>query len=292
MPLLNCYYYAPHNHCLLARHLDHDLRHMAAIGTAVVSVCVQESQLANWHHQRLRNVVDRTHAHGLKVHAVPNRWCGLTAGWLDGLSPWTLENPDALWPGREQRGIGDPRHPKTEAHFRDALRAMLERFDFDGVVWDEPRPPEPLVIEFLDRMSAFAKSLRPGLVVSLFAEAGNLDLAPALAATRHVDYLGADGHVRSEHHAMHRMKNTIFTTHARFRPLLAEAGKRTVFLLEAQRHRDADLDDYLANVDRAFTLPMDQLIFYYSAHEMSPPCAARLNEATWNAVAAAAATAG
>ena len=84
---------------------------------------------------------------------------------------------------------------------------------------------------------------------------------------------------------MHRMKNTIFQAHAAFHPLLTAAGKKTMYLLEAQRHRDEDLDAYLAVLDRAFALPMDQLMFYYSAHEMSLGCEERFNRATWDAVA-------
>ena len=46
----------------------------------------------NWHQQRVRNMVDRIHAHGMQAHAVPNRWAGLVAGWLDGfvVSRWKI----------------------------------------------------------------------------------------------------------------------------------------------------------------------------------------------------------
>jgi len=69
---------------------------MAGLGTDAVSFCVQESQLTNWHQQRVRSMVDRIHAHGMKAHAVPNRWAGLFAGWLDGFGRFTVENPDTL----------------------------------------------------------------------------------------------------------------------------------------------------------------------------------------------------
>ena len=55
-------------------------------------------------------------------------------------------------------------------------------------------------------------------------------------------------------------------------------------LLEAQRHRDEDLDDYLSNVERAFSLPMGHLMFHYSAHEMSSKNERVFNQATWAAV--------
>ena len=81
------------------------------------------------------------------------------------------------------------------------------------------------------------------------------------------------------------MKGTIFEAHAKFYPQIKRAGKQAFFLLEAQRHRDEDLDNYLKNVNRAFSLPMDQLMYYYSAHEMPTENEQVFNEATWNAVA-------
>ena len=284
--LINCYYYAPHTHSMLLEHLDHDLAHIARLGAQAISLCVQESHLEHWHMPRLQRVIQRAKRQGLKVHAVPNRWCSLLAGWCDGFGSWSLTHPQALLKGYSpEQGFADPTHPAVREHFESTLKRMFELFDFDGLIWDEPRPAIAAVIDFLDQMTAYAKSLKPGLVTSIFAEAGHLNLAPVLALTQHIDYLGADGHLRSEDHQMHRMKNTIFTTHAAFHPVLTQAGKKTMFLVEAQRHRDEDLPNYLQNIERAFALPMDHLMFYYSAHEMLEPENERqFNHATWRMV--------
>lgn len=296
--LINAYYFGPHCHTLLLRHLDWDLEKMASIGTDIVSFCMEEpcqkqSQLTIHYRTKVNHIIDRIHRHGLKVHAVPSRWGRLVAGWIDGVSLWTLQNADTL----VQRGdpqvktdlVCDPANPRVQEHFRDNIRELVTAYGFDGIVWDEPRPPAADVARFLDDLSGYAKSLRPELVVSLFAEAGVLEFAHDLARTRHIDYLGADGHLRSDDHRMARMKNTIFTTHAAFTPVLKAAGKKTMFLIEGQRHRDEDLDNYLANVERAFSLPMDQLMYYYHAHEMSPERGMRMTEATWAQVARVAA---
>lgn len=282
--LLNCYYYAPHNHTLLGKHLQADFEHMCELGVDVVSICVQEEQLHNWHSRRLRNVCELAQALGLQVYAVPNRWCGLVAGWLDGYSTWSLLHPHTFHAGDTPPGVSDPNLKEVRDHFERTLRNLLRDYPIDGVVWDEPRSVRPELVPFLDEMSAFARSLRPELTLSMFAESGRVETAPQYAATKHIDYLGADGHVRSGSHRMHRMKNTIFQSHAVFHPLLQAAGKKAVFLLEAQRHRDEDLADYLAVLDSAFNLPMDQLMFYYSAHELSLARERQFNEATWAAV--------
>lgn len=282
--LLNCYYYAPHNHSLLTRHLRADLEHMRELGADAVSICVQEDQLHNWHQRRLRNVIALGHEVGLQVHAVPNRWCGLVAGWLDGHSDWVLTHPETRWARADEVGVCDPTHPAVRARMTESVTRLVEGFGFDGLIWDEPKSSLPALTRLLDELSGLAKSINPALVVSLFAEAGRLDTVNHLALTQHLDFVGADGHVRPNGHQMHRMKNTIFTTHATFHPILTRAGKRTMFLLEAQRHRDEDLDAYLAVVEQAFALPMDQLMFYYSAHEMSAAQEDRFNAATWAAV--------
>lgn len=311
--MINCYYYAPHNHTLLAKHLRSDFFHMMQLGVDTVSVCVQESQIKNWHGQRLRNVVELAHEAGLKVHAVPNRWAGLTAGWLDGWGAFSLEHHDTLC--RNEKGdilagegnwekLSCIHNPLVIQHFQENLRSLFENFSFDGLIWDEPHSrvchceycrekcggtptqswQEDATIAFIDDLSALVKSLRPGGTTSLFIEPGSLDYFGKWLSTRHIDYLGSDGHVRRAEHVMHRMKTTIFEAHAVTHPLIQAAGKKSFYLLEAQRHRDEDLEEYLASVDRAFSLPMDQLMFYYSAHEMSTGNEDRFNQATWDAV--------
>ena len=308
--LINCYYYAPHNHTLLSEHLNADLTRMAELGTDIVSVCVQEGQLTNWHQQRLRNVVDQVHAHGMKAHAVPNRWAGLFAGWLDGFGRFTLENRDTLicGPDGTPKALGEMvscvNHPKVEQHIYSSLNQLFELFDFDGLIWDEPHAkachcayckalnPSPTdewyygqFARFLDRASRYTKSLQPDAVISVFVQPHQRGLLEALLETTAIDYLGSDGHIRSPDHQMHRMKGTIFQAYDEFYPLISRAGKKTFFLLEAQRHRDADLENFLLNVERAFDLEMDHLMYYYSAHEMSPQNEAPFNEATWSNVA-------
>jgi hypothetical protein len=287
-PLINCYYYAPHNHSLLQQHIQYDLDKMVSLGTDIVTFCIQEDQLFNWHSRRVRNFIKQAHNTGLKVHVIPNRWAGLLAGWLDGFSRWSIQNMDTWYENPEYRmqAFSDPKRHKVHEHYKKHLRALIEDFEVDGIIWDEPRPyAEKEVIEFLDQMSCFCKTIRNDLVMSIFAEAGALHHAEWYADMKHIDYAGADGHLRSEDHIMHRMKNTIFKVHDVFTPVLNKAGIKTFFLIEGQRHRDEDLDNYLENLERAFSLPMDHIMFYYSAHEMSNEKEEIFNRETWKVIA-------
>lgn len=306
--LINCYYYAPHNHEVLTAYLRTDLARMRDLGCGAVSVCVQESQLQNWHWRRLENFISLAHRAGLKVHAVPNRWAGMFAGWLDGFGAFTVEHINLL----VENELNKPQiqgemacclnKPATYEYLANTLALLLNHFDFDGVIWDEPHScfcrcahcrARGIMTPFqaheafatnIDRLSYHAKQLKQDLTVSLFVQPDETALFDALLHTRHIDYLGSDGHVRSENHQMHRMKDTIFTAYKRYAEKLRQTGRKSLFLIEAQRHRDEDLPDYLKNVDAAFSLPMDQLMFYYSASELSCGLEEQFNCATWNAV--------
>lgn len=284
--LLNAYYYAPHVHCMLREHLEADLAHIAELGADAVSICVQEGHMERWFFKRLERVIAVAHEQGLAVHAVPNRWGGLVAGWCEGYDGWSVANAHGLMPGYPaHRAFSEPTVDATRRHYEQHLTRLLESFAIDGLIWDEPCPGEDRVIAFLDEMTAYAKLIQPDLVTSLFLSSSDLHLTPALVRTRYIDFLGSDGHVRSEDHEMARMKTTFATAYDTHFPVLSGAGKKTMFLLEAQRHRDEDLDDYLKNLHNAFTRPMDHLMFYYSSHEMlDPGNERRFNEATWNMV--------
>lgn len=272
--IINCYYYAPHHHCLRASHLEADLDQMVEIGCDAVSICVHHHDLVLWFQQRLKNVIDLAHQRRLKVHAVPNFWCGIVAGWIPGI----------CGPHWEQDATPDKRYCRD--FYQRTLREMLEKYDFDGIIWDEPRPANDAVrvSRFLDEMSGYALEQAPNLVISLFCESSMLEFIDPLLSSKHIEYIGTDGHIRSEDHAMHRMKPTLFSAHRAVHQRLVEAGRKTFYLLEGQRHRDEDLEDYLRCLPEATGLPMDHLMFYFDAHEMSPSRGRIHTEATWDAI--------
>ncbi len=312
--MINCYYYAPHNHTLLSSHIREDFARMRDLGTEIVSFCVQEEQMTNWHQKRLHNTVDLAHEAGLAVHAVPNRWAGLVAGWLDGFGRFTLDNYDTLIRDKQgkirttQEGNYEmtscTQNPKVREHMKQSIITLMNHYAFDGVIWDEPHSdvcycehclkaadgePTPIwqyaqTARFFDELSAQILVIKPQTAISCFTMPESEGLFHALTKTEHIEYLGSDGHVRSQDHVMHRMKTSIFEAYEKFAPQVHAAKKKTFFLLEAQRHRDEDLEDYCINIEKAFQLPIDHLMYYYSAHEMSLKNESAFNDATWRAL--------
>lgn len=206
--LINCYYYAPHAHSLLIEHQEEDLERMAELGTDIVSFSVRDDELFNWNQQRIINFINLAHKHNLKVHVIPSSFGELTAGWIVGPSSWLLNNPDVWMKPTVVRA--DPANKKWNRYAKSVLKYLVVDLKVDGIIWDEPRPSRRRdVFSFLDNMSAYCKVLDPDIKISIFAEAGCLHLADWFCEMQYIDYFGADGHLRSNDHKMHRMKNTI-----------------------------------------------------------------------------------
>jgi hypothetical protein len=293
---------------MLTEYIKSDLDKMVELGTDIVSICIQESQISNWHWKRIENFINLAHQAGLKVHAVPNRWAGLFAGWLDGFDSFTVKNHHLLIEDKYGKPIVENEmaccinKAEVREHIAIQLSLMFETFSFDGVIWDEPHAhwchckfckdagidsPAKAYKSFssyLEEISLAVKTMGKDVCTSVFVQPQQQDLLEALLNTKHIDYLGSDGHLRSDDHDMHRMKGTIFDVHRKYYPMLKAAGKQAFFLIEGQRHRDEDIQNYLENLEQAFSLPMDQLMYYFSAHEMSPENEKVFNQATWNAV--------
>ena len=151
------------------------------------------------------------------MHAVPNRWAGLTAGWLDGFNHFHVLHADRLLrtPGGALAEPGeltlDVRDPAVREHCLRNVATLFEDFALDGLIWDEPHAPalgdatdataegvdpyQEAVAGFLDELSAEALRVRPGLDVSLFIQPGQEALIRRLLRAEHIAYVGSDGHV-------------------------------------------------------------------------------------------------
>lgn len=324
-PLINSYYYAPHAHSMRHSQIVEDLEIMKDIGTDIISLCVHDWQMWNWMQPRINRFVQLAHSYGFKVHLVPNRWGGLFAGWIDGFDEFMLANPDVIIQNRDGKpfksdegnhcfsgritAFGCTQNPKLRAYFFERLLPRLcEAMEFDGIVWDEPHSHvcycpycrelapdgEPTrewqfvqTAQFINECSAaIRKNCDRKVTISLFIQPGQTDLLKELVLQPELDYIGSDGFVRSPHrHVQGWEKQDLFTYYDEIDPIIRSAGKKTFYLLEAQNHRDADLEDYLISIERACKLPMDQLMYYFAAHEMSDPeNEKRFNQATWDAV--------
>ena len=79
--MLSAYYFMGQDLCIVPQHIRNDMSWLAAHGFDAVCVGVHDEQLTDKQPRGLRLLIDLAHDAGIKVYAIPSRWCGLIAGW-------------------------------------------------------------------------------------------------------------------------------------------------------------------------------------------------------------------
>lgn len=143
--VLASYYFLAGMYTLVPRSIRSELDEMADWGTDVV--CIGATSLTI--DRAFRNVnfiVEECHKRGMKVFVVPSRIAGITAGVPIVPSPFAALNPDT-WiknkegktPPRKVGAICSFYQPKVVDYFNEIVTKMLDLWDLDGFIWDEPK---------------------------------------------------------------------------------------------------------------------------------------------------------
>ena len=86
-----------------------------------------------WPALPIATIIEEAHAVGLKVFAIPSRWCGLIAGWPMGAGHFTASRPD-VWMLKEDGSpmikpfcgpLASVFHPEVKQH----MVAITEAYD-------------------------------------------------------------------------------------------------------------------------------------------------------------------
>jgi hypothetical protein len=143
MKFLSAYYFMGQDLCMVQQHTRNDMRWLADHAFDAINVGVHEEQYRQ--PLGLQLVVEEAHAAGLKVIAIPSRWCGLIAGWPVLAGHFTASRPD-VW---MRQADGSPllknfcgplcsvHHPDVRAHMITCTERVLQTWDLDGLMWDE-----------------------------------------------------------------------------------------------------------------------------------------------------------
>ncbi|MFW6061386.1 MAG: hypothetical protein ACOC93_01120, partial [Planctomycetota bacterium] len=91
---LSAYYFMSTDLCMNRRHVREDMLWLAAHSfDAIHTACHEE------HYRQplgLHLIIEEAHRAGLKVFAIPSRWCGLVAGWPVLAGHFAARRPD-VW---------------------------------------------------------------------------------------------------------------------------------------------------------------------------------------------------
>jgi hypothetical protein len=239
-------------------------------------------------------IIEEAHAAGLKVYAIPSRWCGLVAGWPILAGHFAASRPDT-WMVKED---GSPviksfcgplcsvHHPDVQAHMVQCVETMLTTFDFDGITWDELKTLHetdyhPLAIgEYghpvsgmeqvqatLDIFAACnrkAREIKPDLrIISFLYAFLEDDIVKPWASTEGLDDIGPDGHVsRSTDPGKHNSK-FLLDEQERFNRIAAEYGKTSFALIETQGATVENAQTTLKRLPEYLAMAPEHIAVYY-----------------------------
>lgn len=302
--LLNAYYFRAHTYTMVPKQIREDLQWMKNTGTDIVSVAVLEQDLYAAK-ENLKFICDEAKKLGMQVHAVPSRWGGLVAGAPKVPSVFTCQNPDT-WICNKDGSIkksnisgclSSIHHPKTLEFMINTTRKMLQTWDFDGVVWDEPKTlgmdysemaKEALGDEFNHKgqvkanakfYSAINKMIKkefPNVATSmfLFASVGNTTMNE-MAKTEMLDYFGCDGRPWSNTDGGKlESKGKVLLGDdggERFIDAARKNGMKALWLIENHNMSDNDIPVLKRRLPEVVKKAPEQLIYYYYPRNIQSP---------------------
>jgi len=219
--LIAAYYLRAGMFTQVPSNLKHDLDLMKKWDTDIVCISIHYLQLirAGINVERIiREVKDR----GMQIYIIPARVAGLTAA-SPIVSFFTAYHPEALSLKKDgtphlrarQGAIGSFYHPETIKYVTEFGLKILENWDVDGIVWDEPKctwwqDQSPLALKdnptadfrkyIIDMASFFSginqqlRQKKPSLKIVHFDEAVRNDIVVEESAKiTPLDYFGCDG---------------------------------------------------------------------------------------------------
>lgn len=306
---LNAYYFRAHMYTLVPRHVREDMEWMVSIGTRGVSIGILEQDL----HAAVENIcciTEEARRVGMEVWAVPARWGGLVAGCPKVPSTFASTHPETWMCGEDGAPLFNEvhgpmcsvHHPATLSFFKESISRLLAIAPFTGIVWDEPKtfnthdwhlarhggpPPtstshQQATASFFDTVTAYAKSVSPGLRAALFLYAtlqGTLlDVAAGIPS---LDDFGCDGRPwcredggGCDSDPTAPASKVLLDDALRFAQVAASHKKRSLMLIENHALRNADLPLLDQRLPDVLSLGIGHVLYYYYPRSVEDPDAA------------------
>ena len=288
---LSAYYFMGQDLCINRSHTRADMAFLAENGFDAIAAGVHDEQ---WRAPRgLGLVCDEAHRAGLKVLAIPSRWCGLIAGWPTLAGHFAATRPD-VWMRREDgspliKGFCGPvcsvHHPDVLDYMVAATERMLRTWELDGIVWDELKTlhetdHHPLALKAFGGPAAGRVQIDASLAIFaacnrqaraagrdlricsfLYAHLGD-EIVQPWSRTEGFDDVGLDGRCwRADDDAS---TPKLLLEHApRFAAHARAAGRRCLVLIETQHLDAAGARRTLARLPDLLAMGLDHLLVYY-----------------------------
>lgn len=295
--LLAAYYFGTGYFTLVPDNIRHDLDDMKSLGTDIICIGVTENDI-EINTGNIQFIVEESHKRGLKVFVVPSRMAGITAGQpveppLFGYHyPHTgVIRKDGSTVVRKRHGLlCSFYHPEVKDYFIRMVKRMIDTWDVDGIIWDEPKStvpewqdyselalrnnPEASFVKYMEDFAAFfsdinkeIKKQKPEIQIVHFDEACRNDTVINVSATiNHLDFYGTDGKPypsKLSPHEGNRATKVLPVYGEKYLKAARKNGVKTMMLVENQRLSKQEVEWMDQTFPRILKMDVDLLVYYY-----------------------------
>jgi hypothetical protein len=302
--VLAAYYFLAGMYTLNPASIRAELDEMQDWGTDIVCIAVT-SLTVDRAPRNVNFIVEECHKRSMRCFVVPSRIAGITAGAPIIPSPFAQLNPET-WirdqsgktPQRKVGPICSFYHPKVFDYFIDLSSQMLNLWDLDGFIWDEPKSTywqdyseQALAnnpdgnfkkymedhTDFFSRINACIKAEKPNCTIVYFDEAVRPDaVVETSAKMNHLDYFGTDGKPWPRNASplgmdSERSKKVVPKYGERFFTEARKNGLQTMCLPENHNMTKADNDRMEQYLPGILKLDIDMWVYYYYPRNQEEP---------------------
>lgn len=295
--LLGAYYFGAGYFTLVPENIRHDLDDMKSLGTDIICIGVTENDIGI-NTGNIQYIIEECHKRGLKVFVVPSRMAGITAGQPVEPPLFGYHHPNTVTLRKDRTPVVRKRHgilssfyhPEVKEYFLDMVTKMIDTWDIDGIIWDEPKSTVPewqdhsdLALKnnpdasFLTYMKDFAgffsdineeiKKQKPELQIVHFDEACRNDTVISVSATiKHLDFYGTDRKpypTELSTHEGNRATKVLPVYGEKYLKAARKNGLKTMMLVENQRLSKEEVEWMDEAFPQILKMDVDLLIYYY-----------------------------
>jgi hypothetical protein len=211
--LLSAYMLSYGNWTVIPSHWEKVFAEMKELGFDAVDLSFSESE-KRYSMRAIEGQIEAAHRQGLKVFLIPSRIAGRLAGAPSMCGYFLAENHHLQLPEYPMLGCVDS--PELLKWSEDFIRDMVNSFDIDGIIWDEPKGADVIsthldtlkryhgetgceqarqsLIDYITNLTNVAKKIRPDLSFTIFnMPVTSKEFTAASARIPGIDYAGFDG---------------------------------------------------------------------------------------------------
>lgn len=297
----NAYYIHQYQYNRPPAHVDWDMDWISSNGFNAVSIVINEIDLIKTE-IGIDRVFKSAKKHGLKVHLVPARWGGILAGAVGVQSLFCIQHPEFLIYDEKGKPVVNKywgamasiHCPETYAFFCETIDLIFRNWDFDGIIWDEPKSfdivdlspcarkirPENAGVEwdreqfahFFDKLGKYIKDKYPNVRLSMFIYGDYTDdIFDCCCRINHLDDVGIDGNPFVPLRSTDKRRKTLIGNAFRFHKKAKSYGKNSLALLENFGMTKEENKLMEESMPEILSYGIDHLLAYYYGRNNEDP---------------------